>query len=777
MANSHNPKLFFVVTLLAVLVTFLPALKANPSGDFRAAVEADWDAQEKRLGRDVSSPKAIGAILFAAERLIADLSRRPDAKAIGAILFAAERLIADLSRRPDAPELGAERAALAELKSQAARVDLPAGSGSAKLYRDIRWVARSIARKNPLIVSKRIIFMKRKRFICQMLHEYLGYYYDYEDIAGGGIYLLERPGYSFDSRHLTKNQAGRGNYTTLALSYDAGTVYFAYAERAAQKPDYYSEQRKCFHIYAMDPDGSNIRQITSGPDDDFDPCPLPDGGLAFMSSARGGFTRCNNPWEPLPAHTLHRLDPGMKYRRTLSFHETSEWHPSVLHDGRIVYIRWDYVDRSAANFHGLWITNPDGTAAMALFGNYTMRINACYQPKAIPNSHKIVFLAGAHHADVGGSLVLLDPYRIALDPQTGQDSFGSIEVLTPEVCFPEAPGWPGSYFHSPWPLSENYFLVSFSFDPLPGMGPDVKRDTETGLYYFDRFGNMELLYREKGISSMYPIPLEPRRVPPVVESKLNEELGDEGEFLLTDVRNSHFPMPENRPIVKLRVFQVLPKSRTHVANEPRIGHANAESARMLLGTVPVEADGSAYFLAPARKPLYFQAVDENGRAVQSMRSVAYLQPGERQGCVGCHEPRNRTAATQKTRPVAMRRGPSRIKAGPEGTRPFSFPLLVQPVLDKNCVECHDGNPGQWYEWGGATFEPIITRPGRIGSDISPLTEILSDDVHRLSVKLDDDELRRLYIWLDGNVPFYGTYESETQLAQKNGLSVAPPALQ
>jgi len=773
--------MLFMTVILTVLVAFPPTLKAQDTVDFKAIVEADWDAQEKRLGRDVSSPKAIGAILFAAERLVADLSRMAYN-----------------------PEIDAEKAELAELKSRAADVDALTDSGRAKLYHDIRWITRSIALKNPLIASKHIIFMKRRRFICQMLHEYLGYYYDYEDIAGGGIYLLGRPGYSFETQHLTKNITTKGNYTTLSLSYDAKTIYFAFAERAEQKPDYYSDQRKCFHLYAMDVDGGNIRQLTHGPDDDFDPCPLPDGGLAFMSSDRGGFTRCNNPWEPLPAHTMHRLDPTLKHRRILSFHETSEWHPSVLHDGRIVYIRWDYVDRSAANFHGLWISNPDGTAAMALFGNYTMRINACYQPRAIPNSHKIVFLAGAHHADVGGSLIMLDPYRVALDPQTGQDSFDSIEVLTPEVCFPESTGWPGSYFHSPWPLSENYFLISFSFDPLPGMGPNVKRDTETGIYYFDRFGNMELLYREKGISSMYPIPIEPRQMPPAVQTSLDEELGDEGEFMLTDVRKSHFPMPEDRRIVALRVFQVLPKSRTHVANKPRIGFANAESARMLLGTVPVESDGSAYFRAPARKPLYFQAVDENGRAVQSMRSVTYLQPGERQGCVGCHQPRNMVVTTQKSRPLAMRREPSRIKAGPVGTQPFSFPLLVQPILDKNCVSCHDGKPGsnkselaltsepageftksyenlksyvKWYEWGGASIEPIITRPGKIGADVSPLTKILSDDVHGKSVKLADDELRRLYIWLDGNVPFYGTYESETRLAQKNGVSVPPPLLQ
>ncbi len=769
----------------SVLISFLMALglstAATADDAFRKAVEKDWDAQEKRLEREASSPRSVEAVMTASERLLAALSRNNHAL-----------------------NLDAERTALAKLKAQVAGIGQLDDSQRLDLYRDIRWTTRRMALTNPLIAGRRVVFMKRRRFICQMLHEYLGYYYDYEDISGGGIYCLEEPGYSFAVRELTPHQLGRGNFTTLSLGYDAKTIYFAFAERAETKPDFYSPQRKCFHLFAMDADGGNLRQLTDGSEDDFDPCPLPDGGIAFMSSQRGGFTRCNNPWEPLPAHTLHRLDPTLTHRRTLSFHETSEWHPSVLHDGRIVYIRWDYVDRSAANFHGLWISNPDGSASEALFGNYTMRINACYQPKAIPNSDKLVFLAGAHHADVGGSLVLLDPQRIALDPDTGQDRFEAIETLTPEVCFPEASGWPGSYFHSPWPLSEDYFLIAFSFDPLPGMGSHVKEDTKTGLYYFDRFGNMELLYRDEDISSMYPIPLEPRDMPPAIASALDETLEDEGEFLLTNVQTGHFPMPADRPIVALRIFQVLPKSRTHVANVPRVGYANAESARLLLGTVPVESDGSAYFRAPARKPLYFQAVDADGRAVQSMRSVTYLQPGERQGCIGCHEPRRETTAAQSTRSLAMNRPPSVIAPGPDGTRPFSFPRLVQPILDKHCVACHDGSSGddksqlvltgettdhftkaydnlkpfvRWYEWGGASIEPIVTRPGRIGTDASPLTSVLADPVHAEKVELTNAESRRLYIWLDGNAPFYGTYGVEEQLAQHDGQAVPPPVLQ
>ena len=551
------------------------------------------------------------------------------------------------------------------------------------------------------------------------------------------MFVLENPGRSFQTRDLIAGRLPRGNYTTLALSYDGRTVYFAFAERAAEKPDFYSPQRRCFHLYAVGADGNHLRALTEGPEDDFDPCPLPDGGLAFMSTRRGGFGRCHNPWEPLPAYTLHRMNADGSGVRTLSWHETNEWHPSVLNDGRIVYSRWDYVDRSAANFHGLWTTDPDGSNPAILFGNYTMRINACFQPHAIPGSDKILFVAGAHHADVGGSLVIVDPKRIALERGSGEDSFDAIESLTPEVTYPEANGWPTSWFHGPWPLSENHFLVAFSFETLPGMSSGEKRDTRTGLYYFDRFGNLELLYRDDEASCMYPIPLEPRPSPPRRVNPPAEELSDEGEFLLSDVQQSLFPLPAGRTVQQLRIFQVLPKTHTHVANQPRLGYANAESARMLLGTVPVEEDGSAYFRVPARKPLYFQAVDADGRAVQTMRSVTYLQPGEQRGCVGCHERPGTVVANRAL--LALRRPPSTIASGPAGSQPLSFPLLVQPVLDRQCVQCHAEKKAcslareplqrKWY----ASYNSLLpygftdygsnlrTTPGKFGADADCVT--------------------------------------------------------
>jgi len=756
-----------------VLVHALASVPEDPA--YRQRVESDWAAQEKRWGRTPQDPAALRAARARLEALLAD--EKHCSRLHGPSIPQAEaltRIAGDVESWPPAERLDR--------------------------YHQVRWLCRQIALSHPGVSSQPLVFLKRKRFICQMLHEYLGYFYDYGDIEGGGVHLLPRPGQSFDTVDLIKARLPKGNFATLAISYDGGTLYFAFAARAEQKPDFYSPNRRGFQLFEMKADGAGLRQLTDGTDDNFDPCPLPEGTLAFISSRRGGFGRCHNPWEPLPTYTLHKLDTTTGAIVCLSFHETNEWHPFVTADGRIVYTRWDYVDRSAANFHGLWLTNPDGTGTMSLFGNYTTRINACYQPRPVPGSHKIAFIAGAHHADVGGSLVLLDPERVRLDPASGEDSLDAIEKLTPEICFPEAPGWPASYCHSPWPLSEDRYLVSFSFEPLPGMGPNEKRDSRTGLYYFDRWGNLELLYDDPAISCMYPIPLCARPKPPVIPAVAASSLGDEGELVLADVNQSLAPLPPTREVAQLRVFQVLPKTASHVANQPRIGYANAESARMFLGSVPVEADGSAYFRAPARKPLYLQAVDAEGRAVQGMRSVLYLQPGERRGCVGCHEPAATSPVPRRT--LSQARPPSRIEPGPDGTHPMSYLRLIQPILDNRCVSCHSAaNPNtkvnlaaapaepfvksylslrpyiRWHEWGDQSISQIATRPGHMGADESRLVSILSDSNHGSQIGLTPAERRAIYLWLDANAPFYGAYLPEEQLAQRKSEAIAPPVLQ
>jgi len=801
-------RLWFTWLFGLVLVAGPAWVCAREAGDdaadaaaMRAVVRADWELQEKRLGRTPHSPEAIR-----------DALRR------------AGLLLEDLRQVEGVPDLSAEAAELRRLAEAADRLSSLDEPARLDLYHRIRTLSREVALENPLVSSRSILFMQRRRAVGYMLYEYLGWYYTYgfdptngvknsrfhPPEPGGGVYVLHKPGRTMEISDLTAGKLPPGNYVTLALSFDAQTIYFAFADPTgkdpytlpgyAQAPAEPGVKYNTFHIFAMaaDPQAgtpSGLRQLTDGPNDDFDPCPLPDGGIALMSTRRGSKLRCGGG-NPELTYTLHRMDADGKNLRTLSFHETHEWHPSVLGDGRIVYTRWDYVDRNAAKFHGLWTCNPDGSNPSILFGNYTTRPWTCYQAKAIPGSDRVVFVAGGHHANVGGTLVVLDPSQVAYDALSGEDRPEALQRLTPEVCFAESQGWPKSYFYSPWPLSENYFLVSFSHDPLPGGYTGEYRNTETGLYYFDRFGNLELLFRRAGISAVYPIPLAPRPAPPVRTGSVEPGLGEEGEFFLSDVQKSLLPMPPGRRVKQLRVFQLLPKSRTDRADYPRVGHPDQANARMLLGTVPVEEDGSAYFRAPARKPLYFQAVDQSGRAVQGMRTVVYLQPGERRGCVGCHEPPGTTVGPRQV--AAAQRPASVIEPGPDGTMPFCYPRLIQPVLDRHCVRCHDGSAGPqqsppvligggdgWFSRSYENLKPYlrwppmdaVTRPGEVGADASPLSAILTGQQHRKYVELPDEQLRTFYLWLDAHVPFYGTYEEDDLKAQKQGLAVLPPPLQ
>jgi hypothetical protein len=266
------------------------------------------------------------------------------------------------------------------------------------------------------------------------------------------------------------------------------------------------------------------------------------------------------------------------------------------------------------------------------------------------------------------------------------------------------------------------------------------------------------------------------------------------------MQNVYESWPTKLPakIKSLRIVQVLPKT-TPNANQPTVGAANASPGKQVLGTVPVEEDGSAHFEVPACKPLLFQALDENGRMVQGMRSLVYLQPGESAGCVGCHE--DRMAAVPSAKTIASTKKPARIEPGPDGSKPFSFPILVQPILDKNCVSCHNAEKAEggvdltstpeeaytksynalvkfvpYSAWGNpeGNFEPI-TEPDRFGSRPSRLTKLLEDGHY--DVALDADAWERLNTWQDVNALFYGTFNVEDQERQRRGERIDGPDLE
>jgi cytochrome c553 len=274
-----------------------------------------------------------------------------------------------------------------------------------------------------------------------------------------------------------------------------------------------------------------------------------------------------------------------------------------------------------------------------------------------------------------------------------------------------------------------------------------------------------------------------------------------GTFSMQNVYTSLPKLPdgeENR-ITALRIVQVLPKT-TPNANAPMVGAAFASPGKQVLGTVPVEKDGSAYFECPAETPVLFQALDSRGRAVQLMRSLTYLQPGEQSSCIGCHEHRMSTVTPNKP-PLTMQRVPSTIVPGPGGSKPLSYPLLVQPVLDQHCVRCHgvtaqaegggivlSGEPEERYTksynaligyvsytaWGmpNGNYEPL-TEPNRFGSRASALVKLL--DGGHYDVKLSNDDWNRLHTWIDGaNALFYGTFNPENQARQQRGERIEGP---
>jgi len=784
------------------------------SAAYNEVVFADWEKQEAHVGRNCSNVNAMRELYRRATLLYNDLTGND--------------LISEEAAQ-------AFDAALTE-----ARGFNPKGASPDEIlnaYRSLRLAMREAIFQNELLRDKPVVFLKGNRFGFQILQDYLSYYMRFSNIHGGGLYVLKNPGKSFETIDLTADFP-MGQFATPNLSADAKTLYFSYAdfskvmdpnaprktaielqqegdpglpEQPGRLGDFLKDPEGKFHVFRMNLADGEYEQLTEGPYDDFCAAPLPDGGVVFTSTRRGSFARCNGGWEPIMTATLHRWDEGGAIK-TLSWHETNEWTPQVVNDGRICYCRWDYVDRAASRYQGLWLTNPDGTGAVSLFGSYTEDVCVCIQPRQVPNSNKIMFLAAAHHLGIGGSIVMLDPTKVKYDTETGFDRLDSIEKITPEIPFPETSQpnepnpvcTPDHYYYSPYPLSEDYYLTAYSHEHMGGylpthgaLTPETVWHGILGVYYRDRFGNLELLYEDPEFECRDPLLVDETALPPVIAPQTvdNGEENATGTFSLSNVYESLLPMPEGRKVKELRIFQILPKFPTHAGDNPKVGHDFAGNARLLLGTVPVEEDGSAHFTAPARKPLYFQAVDESGRAVQTMLSEVYLQPGENRGCVGCHEQAQTTADNVDQHRTAFLRLASEITPGPDGTKPFGYVRLVQPILDRSCVSCHGGNENdpapaltgepsgtfttsyntlmpylRWYDWAEVAIRRTVSFPGECGADASRLSQIIDDENHK-GINLSDEDRRNLYLWLDANIPFAGTYDYGEYAKQRSGEAI------
>ncbi len=588
-----------------------------------------------------------------------------------------------------------------------------------------------------------------------------------------------------------------GYFSGLELSCDATQLLFA----ATTSSDVWRILR--FHL-----DTGELIQLTDGPWDDFDPCLLPSGRIVFTSTRRGGIGRCLITPKSL-TYTLHCMQSDGSDIVPLSYHETNEWQPSVNHEGMLVYTRWDYVDRWWASAHHMWMSFPDGRDPKNFHGNYPLPRSAFtddLQPeqygqnrlgngrgqrpdveisfRAVPESPKYTATAVGHHQGFSGSLVMVDP-RIPDDGMMAQ-----VKRLTPEYGFPEVENNAPHAYGTAWPLSEDFWLCNFNY----------------GLYLLDRFGNRVVIhdpgpgpYRVRD-----PFPLRLRRTPPAVPEQTwqgeRASLPDHRRATIK-VMNCYvgdMPLPSDTKIKWMRIIQLIPQLRTQINGQTIrfMSFADESLGRIPLGVVPVEDDGSIYCEAPVGKALYFQLLDEDGMAVQSMRSATYVHAGEQMSCVGCHESRWEAMPSMPA-PQAFKRPPSKIVPEVEsGAIPYNFHKLVKwPVFDQKCVPCHQEHPrapdmtyaslaknnlafGLPGEVGMRMLGTGASRttPGRFGARASGIMKSLQTQEYHQDLDMSDDDWRRLTLWLDLNSNEIGWIGDDLDQieAQKRGDDVWPP---
>ena len=668
-------------------------------------------------------------------------------------------------------EVSAERAEVAKLsqRHEALLAANPNVGEERAAFFEARLAKRQLFLREPdLAPVERLLFVKRQPY--QPSHIYT----DYTDAPfrpGGGVCLIDLP------RREGRLEPGEARVTQLfdakggiardpAATFDLGRICFGYRPAA----------NGFYHLMSMKADGTDLKQLTDGPFHDFYPCPLPDGGVAFIS------TRCTSRVFCFrgASSVLFRMDPDGGNRRPLSFASLSEWAPSVMRDGRIVWTRWEYVDKGADFSQTLWSIRPDGTGADLVFGNDIIQPNGYACGREVPGTDEIACTLVSHFGDLNGPIALLDLGRGRFNPQ-------AIKSLTPEVPWPGM--WPATEcFRDPVPIARDVFLCSHA-----------PRD-RFGLYVIDRFGNRELLYLDDTISSMAPTPFRVTAPPPALSDQTNPK-ADKAQVVMVDVYQGLAPTVPRGAVKYLRVVEEV---RHNLAGNPNFDHADFMKwyaspvdvvsgpfgwptyvAKAPLGIVPVAEDGSASFTVPAGKQVYFEALDRDFNELQRMRSVLQMQPGETRTCVGCHEARN--TAPPPVQPLALRHAPDELQPPAWGRGPFSYERVVQPVLDRKCISCHDGRPEARLDLTGtldmnrapASYRALISggwvhyvdcgwnsggcekrEPLTFGTLKSKLWTVLDAGHH--GVALTSDERQRIKCWTDLNCPLWPDYIERTQ---------------
>jgi len=492
---------------------------------------------------------------------------------------------------------------------------------------------------------------------------------------------------------ILKGKLPKGAVRNPDLHYDAEKVVFAFC-------DHTRPGEKRYFLYEANIDGSSVRQLTGTKRDKFktwndratvliednDACYLPDDNLVFISTRSQSFGRCHGT-RYAPAWVLHVCDKNGDNIRQISWNNENEYEPAVLNDGRIVFTRWEYTDRHEMFFHMLWWCKPDGTSISHFFGNDMFDPMMLVETLPIPGTHKVVTTAMGHHSHNTGTIVVLDTRK-------GENGEEYIQRITPETPYSETHGWPNPHFSHAYAINEDMFLVSRANHRRQSIPPPNDR----AIYLVDTLGGREFIYEDPAVASVSPIAIRKRKRPPVLSSTLPRKPEKYGAVFL---QNAYLTRNDPDGIIKPGMIKAIRINALGVQprNIPRTKSINPYAPKNIpkkvLGTVPVNADGSAYFRVPANTALQMQILDKNGMAILTEKSFFYVQPGETRSCIGCHEPvgtspdMKAVANMQRLKPVDLTPA-----AGPQYPGGLSFRRTVQPALDRYCIGCHGLGGGE-----------------------------------------------------------------------------------
>ena len=577
----------------------------------------------------------------------------------------------------------------AELKAMSARHASAKAADWGSIYMATRRLRRKILLSHPALDFEKILVNRN----CPPLYSHNGdQHLGRHSRVGKGLTILTdwKTADVKVKPVLAEGKLPPGSVRNPDLHYDAERVAFAFCDHS--RPG-----QKRYFLYEAALDGSWVRQLTGTKRDQFntwdgratviiednDPCYLPDDEIVFISTRCQSFGRCHGG-RYNPAWNLHRCDKNGDKITQLSFGNENEYEPAVLNDGRIVFTRWEYTNRHEMLFHMLWWCRPDGSNVSHFFGNDMLHPMMMVETAPMPGTHRVLTTAQGHHSYNTGTTVILDTNK-------GENTEDAITHITPETPYSESPGggWPKPHYSHPYAITQELFLVSRANHNVHSQGR-TPPPADRGIYLIDTLGGRELLYEDPEIATFSPIVVRKRKRPPVMPSMVFPDSPKEGTVFL---QNAYMTRNDPQGIIKPGMIKALRVIAIGV--QPRANRTACskfvpvEIPKKILGTVPVDSTGSAYFKAPSNVSLQVQTLDENGMAILTEKSLFYLQPGENRSCVGCHEPEGSSpiatamAKLRRLRPMALKPA-----AGPKYRGGLSFMRTVQPVLDRYCISCH-----------------------------------------------------------------------------------------